>query len=144
MFEIWTLFGFRKIRFQIPTVFILNNVSHPFQDHDNPNSVATSYFQSQSKLIKTQSNSTRGRPPIKKAVASSSDSEDPNADTTDLSSMELSLSDDEVKSSKNIKSEQKSSKTGKRSLNDVKKPDSTSKVGVILPGETNPNYIRKR
>ena len=118
-------------------------MSQPFQDHDNPNSVATSYFQSQSKLIKTQSSSpARGRPPIKKA--SSSDSEDPNADTTDLSSMEMSLSDDEVKSSKNVKSEPKSSKTGRRSLNDIKKTDSASKVGVILPGETNPNYIRKR
>jgi hypothetical protein len=73
-----------------------------------------------------------------------SDSDD--IDTTDLSSFELSLSEDSDGNTK----KSKTSKPKKRpsTTNGVKKSAATNSVKKsstgILPGETNPNYIRKR
>jgi hypothetical protein len=73
-----------------------------------------------------------------------SDSDD--IDTTDLSSFELSLSEDSDGNAK----KSKTSKPKKRpsTTNGVKKSAATNSVKKsstgILPGETNPNYIRKR
>lgn len=133
------------------------------QDHDHPSSAASTYFQSQAKLIKMLTPTKKSASPAKKGSTSAkrkktstsseeeseleSDLDSDSEDSNQASSIHWSSSDndnDGKKAKKPSKRPTEGAKVNSSATNNGGVKKEKKEKASSMPGELNPNYIRKR